>query len=256
MNIGSRLGIDLLTSLFERYTEGNMMIKKLKWQINHGSSMRIKSVVTAALAICLGTIVVLVIVRHSKSASRHREIVELFQQDSSLIKKYCGIYSLSPRKYVSVVYGELYNSVKVSVIGDYLYEFDGLRAQLGFNPSIGVAQVKISTAEWIEKQYSDGKFIVVSRTKQETAQKLLNDTTNILYSVAYVSLIRKAFNGVFSGEVPVRTLASYYGLGIDHEVGYDTSYVNDLGIFAQEFYESDELLHLFPKSDDSHLQRQ
>ena len=159
------------------------------------------------------------------------------------IKTECIRLGIKPRVYISIIYGELKNNF------NEWDRFDNFRAKIGMDPSVGFAQIKISTAEWIEDKYSGNKFIYKSNTHDELVHKLINDSTNTLYSVFYIKLIMDKLIFKFKREPTIKLLASYYGSGIDYyrEDNIDILYYNQIGITAQEFYDSDKLLDYFPK---------
>lgn len=160
----------------------------------------------------------------------------------TLILESCSIFDLHPRKYISVIYGELKNNL------DQLDKIDDVRARLGFDPSIGFAQIRVSTFAWIEDNYADGFYIIKSKDRDEMIQKLISDSTNILYSIYYVKLILDKFFIKYKFEPSVKTLASYYGYGIDYyRTEIDSSYYNQIGITAEKFYNSNKLIKEFPK---------
>lgn len=148
-----------------------------------------------------------------------------------LINNYCKIFNLNPRLYISVIYGELINNYNA------LDNFDETRAYLGFDASIGFAQLRISTIKWIELNYSDLPFISQSSSRKELIEKGLNDTTNVIYSVLYVKLIKEKLSKIYS----VRSIGSYYGIGIDKQQKIDKNYTNAIGDSAMAFYFSDRL---------------
>ena len=155
----------------------------------------------------------------------------------------CKRLGIKHRIYISIIYGELKNNF------DKWDKFDNLRAKIGMDPSVGFAQIKVSTAEWIEDKYSDNKFIYKSNNYDELVDKLINDSTNTLYSVFYIKLIRDKLFNKFKRVPSVKLIASYYGRGIDYyrEDNIDSAYYNQIGITAQEFYDSDKLLDSFPR---------
>ncbi len=172
-------------------------------------------------------------------------VCNLIRKQELTIKKYCHIFNLSPRVYASVVYGELFNNL------DVYDDFDEVRARIGFDPSIGFSQIRLSTSVWLEDNYCLNGFIKKSKTKKELIDKLVNDDSNIMYSVLYVSVIESTIK---KKHIPLNvcTIASYYGRGIDYEKEiYDFSYSNRIGTTAQEFYDSVKLKESFPRSNDN-----
>ena len=161
----------------------------------------------------------------------------LLSKYSDLIKKYCSILSIEPRKYASIIYGELKTNY------DDFDRFDEIRARLGFDPSVGFAQIKISTANWIEANFTDNLIIFRSSNSDELINKMITDSTNILYSAFYIKLINSKLKKKFYRKPSILLLASYYARGIDYdrENDLDSLYHNRVGITAEEFYNSDKL---------------
>ncbi len=169
-------------------------------------------------------------------------IQELFVQNSDIIKKYCSIYHLEPRKYISIVYGELINNY------NEFDKFDSLRAVLGFDSSVGYAQLKVSTASWLEKNYNLQLRIFPSKNRDELIRRICNIEWNIKYSVFYIGLIEKEYKKIFSERIDVNTLGAHYGRGIDYGKEIVQKLYNNIGKSAKSFYYSDMLLHEFPKA--------
>ena len=88
----------------------------------------------------------LIVINYNDVISEDENILQLFKQNENIIKKYCFSYKVEPRIYIAVVYGELINNF------NQFDRFDNLRSELGLDPSIGFAQIKISTAIWLEKK--------------------------------------------------------------------------------------------------------
>ncbi len=166
----------------------------------------------------------------------NKNFENIFLVNSNSINKYCDIYKINPRIYISIIYGELYNNF------DELDKFDEISARMGYDPSIGFSQIKVSTAYWIEENFSDNYYIKKSKNKTELVNKLMNDSTNILYSIFYVKLIRDKIISKYKIEPSLKLVASYYGRGIDYSKNeIDTCYHNRIGVTADNYYKS----HLF-----------
>jgi len=143
--------------------------------------------------------------------------------------------------YVSVVFGELINNL------DWFDKFDELRAMYGDDASVGFAQVKVSTAMWLE----EGGYMPRSIDKTSLIKSLVDTVRNIAYSTMYVSLIVRKLSGLDLPIPKIRIIASYYAKGIDHASdSCDVNYVNELGLVAEQFYFSDDLITLFPRSQN------
>ncbi len=158
-----------------------------------------------------------------------------FLSNEKIIERYCNEFNLDPRLYISVIYGELINNYNA------LDRFDETRACLGFNPSVGFAQIRISTIKWIELNYSNLPCVSQSGSRKELIDKGVNDTTNILYSVLYIKLIEEKLADYNS----IKLIGSYYGKGIDNNKNIDINYSNVIGDSAESFYFSKKLVNVF-----------
>ncbi len=132
---------------------------------------------------------------------------------------------------------------------------DYIFAKSGYNSSMGIAQVKISTAIWIEKQIHNPKSqfylkeevekkIALSSEWDEVIRKLEDPKTNIIYAACYIAMINKLWNPVFEfsalNGIKVGIIASIYSLGILDYNGeirepHTDAKMNVFGNTAQEF---------------------
>jgi len=75
---------------------------------------------------------------------------EILVENKAYINKYAKIFEVSPRLLASIIYSEHKLNLKPGESTlDYIF------AKSGYNSSLGVAQIKISTAEWIEQQINN-----------------------------------------------------------------------------------------------------
>lgn len=204
------------------------------------SFIRNKVVYLLGMVLAVAIIVLFYTTRDIKSVPKEKMIMGRIAEQQEIIKKYCHQFNVSPRMYVSILFSELYNNL------NFYDEFDEVRANIGFDPSIGFSQIRVSTAFWIENNYTVRDIITKSRTKKELIAKLVDDNVNIAYSVFYVSLISKAVEQK-TKRANINTVASYYGRGIDFnkEVS-DTLYSNFIGKTAEQFFNSENLRVAFP----------
>lgn len=169
-------------------------------------------------------------------------ILDDIEQNAEAIRGICSEFRMDPRQYVSVIYGELSSNL------DYYDRFDEVRARVGFNPSIGFAQLKVSTAMWLEERLSEAGTVEASATRQELVDRLLQMKANITYSVFYLSLIRERLVKEGTKEPSLRSLGSYYARGIETtSENLSVTYFNPVGTKAEEFYHSDLLVATFPR---------
>jgi len=178
---------------------------------------------------------------------------EILVENKAYINKYAKIFNFSPRLLASIIYSEHKLNLKPGEATlDYIF------AKSGYNSSLGIAQIKISTAEWIEQQINNkksqfylgesiSKLIKVSSSRSELITKLSDPKTNILYAACYVAMILKIWGDELSfselRENKIGITATLYTLGIVDSEGktrkpHSNAGMNNFGKTAQEFYES------------------
>lgn len=147
------------------------------------------------------------------------------------IEGICQDFSLSPDLYFSIVYAERMHNV------NKLDKADFSRARLGFDASVGFAQLKISTVAWIESNYSHLLSFSPAGNRMHLIRRLSFPDTNIVYSAAYCRIIVETFQERFGYPPDVAAMASYYGRGIDYGKEMDNEfYLNELGLTAYDYY--------------------
>jgi len=108
---------------------------------------------------------------------------------------------------------------------------DIILARSGYNSSIGLCQVKLKTAYFIEKSFSDTTSIFypgeeytnifqVSKTPEELIVKLSNDSINIFYAAAYLRLIQ-SFWGTNANSIDEKPdiIGTLYSVGLYDQSG-------------------------------------
>lgn len=173
----------------------------------------------------------------------NNNLLNELKEREAIIVKSCKVFDINSRLYASIIYGELKNNL------DQLDKLDDIRAKLGFDPSVGFAQLRVSTAKWIEDNYSDNIVIKKSKNRSKLVENIISDSTNILYTAFYIWLINKKLSEKFAQKPTIRMLASYYGKGIDNDFSNHpaTNYYNQIGTTAEEFYYSNDLIDVFPR---------
>jgi len=194
------------------------------------------------IIIILSVIIGLIIIKyHIFYTNNYKNTLRLFKRNENIIKKYCLIYKVEPRIYIAIVYGELNNNF------NEFDQFDNLRAEIGLDPSVGFAQMKVSTFSWIEKNIKD-KLIKKSRNNKELLKKIKYDTTNIMYSILYIKNINELFLNKYGKNASVKSLGTYYSIGIDYGKDHvDSSNSNIVGETAEKFYYTNLLINEFPR---------
>jgi hypothetical protein len=148
-----------------------------------------------------------------------------------LINRICLHLQQDPLIYACVVYGELYCNF------DHLDQYDDLRAAAGFNPSLGFAQMRLSTVEWIEETFAEELQITPSRHRSERIQRTRDDSTNIAYSVFYLLRIRQVLRDSLGYDPTVQQVGSWYARGIDRDIlKIEADYCNPVGLMAAEAF--------------------
>ena len=178
---------------------------------------------------------------------------EILIENKAYINKYAKLFDLSPRLLASIIYSEhKLNLMPGESTLDYIF------AKSGYNSSLGVAQIKITTAEWIEQQINNEQspfylgaskslLIKISSSRSEVINKLSDPQTNILYAACYVAMILKIwgdelnFSELRGSKVGIT--ATLYTLGIVDNEGktrkpHPNAGMNNFGKTAQEFYTS------------------
>ncbi len=163
------------------------------------------------------------------------------------------VVHISPRLLASIVYAE--HKLNYTLSDEVL---DGVLAHIGYNSSVGVAQVKVNTAGWIEKQLlnrnsdfylGDDISILIKKStnREDLIGKLLKPDLNLLYAACYIAMIEKLWVGKFdvfsSSQNQVGIIASLYCLGLKKSDGelrlpHEGAKMNEFGKTAQEFYDS------------------
>ena len=138
---------------------------------------------------------------------------------------------------------------------------DGVLAQIGYNSSVGVAQIKVNTASWIKENihnvnspfYLGNKIMILvpdTKSREKTIEELSDPKLNILYAACYIAMIEKLWNVQFTdfslGKIKEGIIATLYCLGIvrsDGSIRYPhmDAKMNNFGTTAQEFFGSFQL---------------
>ncbi|MDE3057973.1 MAG: hypothetical protein KGJ59_08450 [Bacteroidota bacterium] len=131
--------------------------------------------------------------------------------------------------------------------------------------SVGFAQIKVTTAFWIEKEIHNPQSLYYlgsdverrfprSTSRSELIHRLLNDSTNILYCCAYLAMIQQRWEkaGAFLSEQnKTGIIATLYSLGVIRFDGTERTphpnpQMNHFGETAQRFYDGFVLRGEFP----------
>ena len=109
--------------------------------------------------------------------------------------------------------------------------FDLVYIKAGQNGSLGFSQVKLKTAYFIESQYFDSTSIFcpgekykqrfsISTTPSMLVDKLLNDSTNIMYAAAYLRILQSYWaKAGYSIDTKPDIIGTLYSMGLFNKDG-------------------------------------
>jgi hypothetical protein len=189
------------------------------------------------------------------------QVEATLQEHHSAITRAAGDFSVSPRLLAAVMFAEhsLNRKPGKSLAETFL-------AKCGYDSSIGIAQIRVSTAEWIERQVHDRTSpfaldatadarLPFSQTRGDLIQILEEPSGNLSYAAAYIAIIQKAWSAVLATPAiaPRRAgiIATLYSLGLRRPDGsirgpHQDANTNTLGDVAQAFFDGDALRAEFP----------
>ena len=172
------------------------------------------------------------------------------------------VLRLSPRLLASVVYAEHVLNVKP---GEQV--LDVVFARTGYSSSLGIAQVKVNTAEWLERVVNNRSSLLylgetvewilpISHTRSELIDKLTVPSTNLLYAAAYLRIIDKLWGETLTvpwlQDSKAGILGTLYSLGINLPNGslrqpHTHPRMNHFGEIVQEFNDSFLMVNELPR---------
>ncbi len=194
--------------------------------------------------------------------SQEDSVPEYLTRNVQFITDAARSFSVSPRLLASIVYVEQTENVKP---GEKL--LDVIFAYSGYNSSVGIAQIKVNTAEWLSEQihspaspfhFEENARLLIppACNREELVRRLSSDSTNLLYAAAYLGLIeglwREVLNCPGRQQVWAGIIATLYSLGIVRSDGsirlpHSRARLNEFGRKAQEFFDSFVLREEFPE---------
>ena len=154
-------------------------------------------------------------------------------------------FEIDPGILAATIYAE--QRLNVNWIDDYI---DGIAGFYGIDTSIGVGQVKISTAKFVEEEgympavsakHGGWQILLIGfihGTEQMAREKTLEDPeTNIKYVAAYLKYFLDLWENVYP-DIYTRTdiLATLYNLGHNKTHPHSNPEPNPFGEFAEENY--------------------
>lgn len=197
------------------------------------------------------------------SAEEPEKVKQLLTENKDLIFSSALLFNVQPRLIASIIYVE--RTLNVNWMEGQL---DILLAKAGYSSSIGLGQVKIHTAEWIEKKLHDSTskyylgdayriYLSKSKSRDEMIERLENPIWNIKYVTAYIAMFcRRWLNDGFNISTMPNIIATLYSLGPYHvsdgseRKPHANPKSNYFGEETAKFYYSDQLIFSFPSVKD------
>lgn len=187
------------------------------------------------------------------------EAIQLLSKYCPVISKAAQLYEIKPRTLALIIYTE--RRLNYNQFDDL---FDVPLARNGFNKSIGLSQIRLNTAFWIEKNLNDftssyylgakiAKHFSPSHDRNKLIAKLVDPSTNIHYAAVYLAMLQKRWKDAgFDISNKPEILATLYSVGTykpdgSERLPNDKPCANYFGELMVRFFESDLLIHLFPK---------
>jgi len=217
------------------------------------SNLRMSSFFTC-VAVCL----LVSTLTQPANGEEFEKTITLLKQYDSQINKAAAVFGIPSRLLVSAIYADRrmhYNLLDASL--------DVLIARNGRDNSIGIAQVRVSTALWVVKTLKDknspyylgGKFeniIPGEMTRDEMINYLIFPDSNLFIAAAYSAMILKRWKDAgFDIANRVEIFATLYNLGPyrrdeTEREPHRNPVANEYGYVAKDFYYSAYLRETFP----------
>ncbi|MGB2867466.1 MAG: hypothetical protein WBD36_03370 [Bacteroidota bacterium] len=194
-----------------------------------------------------------------QAQSNEHQALRVLRSNCENIKNAAILFNVHPRDVASVIFVE--HLMNVTWVDRKL---DVTFAKYGFNTSIGLGQVKVETAKWIESTLRDsasryflgdslGTIFPATASKPDLISRLSDSAWNACYVAANIAMIDKrwADAGIsLSGRVDV--LATLYSVGVvqsgvEKRKPHSNPLANQFGRLAEQFYNSDILIDLYPR---------
>ena len=188
-----------------------------------------------------------------------KEALRILSENQIHISKASELFGVKARLVASVIFVE--HVMNVSWVDR---ELDASLAAYGLNTSLGLGQVKISTAEWIEQQLGDsmslyftggeGKdHLPASKSRQDIVRRLLDPSENSKYIAAFFAAVQKRWRDVgFSIDDRPEIAATLYSTGVvkgdvEMKIPHGSPHANEFGNIALKFYNSEWFADVFPR---------
>lgn len=188
-----------------------------------------------------------------------QEAIAVLRENSNFITEAGKSIGVHPRLMASVIYIE--HVLNVTWVDR---ELDVTLANYGLNTSLGLGQVKISTAQWVELQLKDTSseyflndsirlIFPFSTSREDLIHRLANPRWNSYFIAAYLAVILKRWSGA---GVPlndrVDIVATLYSAGVEKSrketrKPHPKPVSNEFGTLAKAFFDSEILVDVFPR---------
>jgi hypothetical protein len=188
-----------------------------------------------------------------------RDAEQMLRENSIWIQEAGRFFHLSPRAVASVIFVE--HDLNVSWKDR---DIDPLLAKYGLNVSLGLGQVKIETAQWIERELKNTASLYYlgdsvrrafpfSRSRDDIVQRLLNPHNNSYYIAACLAMICSRWESSGTSIASrIDILATLYSAGVveknvEKRTPNEHPRANSFGVLAAQFYNSNFLRDVFPQ---------
>src|SRR5690606_4572708 len=122
------------------------------------------------------------------------KVEKLLIENKNLIYSSAELFNIQPRIIAAIIYTE--RTLNVNWMEN---ELDQLLAKTGYSSSLGIGQIKIHTAQWIEKKLHDSLSnyylgdiakinISKSKNREEVIERLKDPQWNLKYIAAYIAM--------------------------------------------------------------------
>lgn len=198
-------------------------------------------------------------INNSLVAEEPEKVIQMILENKDLISSTAKLFNVRSRLVAAIIYTEW--TLNVNWMESQL---DILLAKTGYSSSIGLGQVKIHTAQWIEKKLFDSTskyflgsiyqaYLPKSKSRDEIISKLNIPAWNIYYVTAYIAMFCKRWrNAGFCIEEKPNIVGTLYSLG-PYRINDGSERVpninpksNHFGQVVAEFYYSNKLIEIFP----------
>lgn len=199
------------------------------------------------------------IIHPAVSQSRHAQAESVLLNNHDPICRAANAFRIKPRLAASVIFVEQFKNVNWVD-----RKLDVVFATYGYNSSIGIGQVKVKTAEWIELALHDSsneyflgeefkEAIPRSDSRDGLVRRLNDHNWNADYVAANLRLILERW-GRAGVDIASRVdiLATLYSTGVvagdqEKKSPHPNPQSNEFGKLAKRFYDSDLLLFWYPR---------